>query len=151
MRALLWPLFTRSEWAKTATVLAGRTGEGASLPSALSIGVGSGSHCVGGTTCECAPSASVRFFDVAQLATVVTGKTGENDDLASVRFEGVGSAATAMKGTTGDGAALASDRLFRVGSASNCGGGQDRLRRCSDHCSLGRSGYSLTLCWRERQ
>jgi hypothetical protein len=31
MRALLWRLFARSAWAQQATVLAGKTGEGAAL------------------------------------------------------------------------------------------------------------------------
>jgi hypothetical protein len=48
MRALLWPLFARSEWAQAATVVAGTKNEGAVLASIRSVGVGSASHCVGG-------------------------------------------------------------------------------------------------------
>jgi hypothetical protein len=44
---LLWPLFARSACAQPATVVADTTGEGAALASVLSIGVSSGSHCVG--------------------------------------------------------------------------------------------------------
>jgi hypothetical protein len=45
---LLWPLFARSAWAQTATVVAGTTGEGAALASVRSVSVGSDSHCGGG-------------------------------------------------------------------------------------------------------
>ena len=43
-------------------------------------------------------------------------------------------AATVVAGTTGEGAALASFLLFGVVSASHCGGGLDRLGRCSGLC-----------------
>jgi hypothetical protein len=48
MRALLWPLFTRSSYAQPATVVAGSTGEGVPMSSFRSLGVGSASHCGGG-------------------------------------------------------------------------------------------------------
>ena len=46
--ALLWPLFGRSAWALSATVLAVTTGKGATLASVRFFGVGSSSHCSGG-------------------------------------------------------------------------------------------------------
>jgi hypothetical protein len=42
--ALLWPLFSGSAWAQPATEMAGTKGEGASLVSVRSVGVGSVSH-----------------------------------------------------------------------------------------------------------
>jgi hypothetical protein len=45
VRALLWPLFARSAWAQSATVLAGTTSEAAALASVRLVGVGSTSHC----------------------------------------------------------------------------------------------------------
>jgi hypothetical protein len=48
VRALLWPLLTRSEWAQPATVLAGTTSEGAALDSVRLVDVGSASLCGGG-------------------------------------------------------------------------------------------------------
>jgi hypothetical protein len=48
MRALIWHLYARSAWAQQATVVAIMTGEGATLVSVPSVGVGSASHYVGG-------------------------------------------------------------------------------------------------------
>jgi hypothetical protein len=45
VRALLWPLFSRSAWAQPATVVAGTTGEGASVASDRYFSVGRASHC----------------------------------------------------------------------------------------------------------
>ena len=45
---LLWPLFPRSAWAHTATGVADMTVDVAALTSFRSVGVGSGSHCLGG-------------------------------------------------------------------------------------------------------
>ena len=42
-------------------------------------------------------------------------------------------------------AALDSVRSVGVGSASHCGGGHDRGRRCSGFCSIGRRGLSQPL------
>jgi hypothetical protein len=47
-RALLWPLFAWWARAQPATVVVGTTGEGASLASVPSVGLGSASHCGGG-------------------------------------------------------------------------------------------------------
>jgi hypothetical protein len=53
--------------------------------------------------------------------------------------------------TTGEGAILASVPSVGVGTANHCVGGNDRLKRCSGLCSLGRRGLSQLLCWRARQ
>jgi hypothetical protein len=46
-RLLLWPLFARSAWALTATVVVDTTGEGADLASVSLVDLGSASHCGG--------------------------------------------------------------------------------------------------------
>jgi hypothetical protein len=48
VRALLWPLFARSAWVQPATVVAGKTGEGADQASFRLVVVGSDSHCGSG-------------------------------------------------------------------------------------------------------
>jgi hypothetical protein len=48
VRALLWPLFARTAWSQTATVVADTTVEGAALASVRLVGVGSANHCGGG-------------------------------------------------------------------------------------------------------
>ena len=50
MRALLWPLNSCSAWDQPDTEKASKTGEGTGLDSVRSVGVGSASHCAGGTT-----------------------------------------------------------------------------------------------------
>jgi hypothetical protein len=45
VRAMFWPVFFRSEWDQPATVVEGTKGEGATLASVRSVGVGSASHC----------------------------------------------------------------------------------------------------------
>ena len=42
---LLWPLFSWSEWAQPATLVADKTGEGAAMASDRLDGVGTSSHC----------------------------------------------------------------------------------------------------------
>jgi hypothetical protein len=56
-----------------------------------------------------------------------------------------------MAVTTCEVASLASNRLLGVGSASHCGGGYDRLERCSGLSSLGRRRLRQPQCWRARQ
>jgi hypothetical protein len=60
VRAMIWPLFARSLWSQTATVLADTIGVGAALAPARSVGVGSDSHCVGGHYSEGDAVTSVR-------------------------------------------------------------------------------------------
>jgi hypothetical protein len=48
VKALLWPLFAWSAWAQTATVVAGKRGEGAALASVRLVGMGSARHCGAG-------------------------------------------------------------------------------------------------------
>jgi hypothetical protein len=48
VRALIWFLFVRSSWAQPATVVAGKTVDGANLASEHFVGVGSDNHRVGG-------------------------------------------------------------------------------------------------------
>jgi hypothetical protein len=45
---LLWPLFTCSSWAQPATVVADTSGEGGTLVSVRSVGMGSARNCGGG-------------------------------------------------------------------------------------------------------
>jgi hypothetical protein len=45
LRALLWPLFALSAWARPATVEADTAGKGSDLASVLSVSVVSASHC----------------------------------------------------------------------------------------------------------
>jgi hypothetical protein len=47
VRALLWPRFACWAWTHPATVVAGRTFEGAALASVSLVGVDFESHCVG--------------------------------------------------------------------------------------------------------
>jgi hypothetical protein len=46
LRALLWPLFSWSVWVETDTVVAGTSGEGATLASFRMVDVSSVNHCV---------------------------------------------------------------------------------------------------------
>jgi hypothetical protein len=46
--SLHWPLSARSAWAQPATVVAGKTREGAVLASVRSVGMVSASDCAGG-------------------------------------------------------------------------------------------------------
>jgi hypothetical protein len=48
LRAVIWPLSSRSAWAQPATVVAGTTVEGAALASVRLVGVVSTCHCGGG-------------------------------------------------------------------------------------------------------
>jgi hypothetical protein len=48
VRALLWSLLAWSAKAQIASVVAGKTGEGAALESVRMVGVGSVSHCICG-------------------------------------------------------------------------------------------------------
>jgi hypothetical protein len=52
--ALIRPLFDRSAWAHTATVVAGMRGKGAVLASVSMVGLGSAMNCGEGTKGECA-------------------------------------------------------------------------------------------------
>jgi hypothetical protein len=52
---------------------------------------------------------------------------------------------TDLAGTTAEGGALVSVRLVEVGTACNFVGGNDRRRRCSGLCSIGRRGHSQPL------
>jgi hypothetical protein len=92
LRALLWPLFPRSAWAQTATVVMDTTVECADLAFFLSVGVSSTAHWGVGDDREVAALASVRLVGVAKPANVVAGTRGEGVALASVRSVVVGSA-----------------------------------------------------------
>jgi hypothetical protein len=116
---LLWPLFARSAWAHSATVVDSTTGEGAALAQFARSAWDQSATVVSGTIDWPLFARSAR----AQPATVVAGTTRESNTLASVRSVG-------------------------VGTASLCVGGHDRLRRSYGLCSLGRRGHSQPLSWR---
>ena len=118
MRALLWPLFSRSACAQPDNVVKGTSCEGDDLISVRSVGVVSASQCGCGQerSGRCSGLCSIgrrgarqtllwRAHQVsavlcpmlawsawAQTATVLAGKTGKSAALASVRSVGMGSA-----------------------------------------------------------
>jgi hypothetical protein len=85
VRALLWPLFSWSAWAHSATVLAVTTSEGAFLASVTLVGVGS-------QQLRALLLRMLAWSACTQTATVVAGNTGERAALVSFRMVGVGSA-----------------------------------------------------------
>jgi hypothetical protein len=126
VRALLWPLFARSEWAQPATVVEGTTGEGAAPCSVRLVGVSSESHCCGGTTGD-----ALIWPPIACLAWT--------------------DAATEVASSKDEGAGLASVRSVGVGRARHCGDEQDRRVHCSGLCYFGRRRPSQPLWWRTRR
>jgi hypothetical protein len=149
MRAPSWPLLHLSEWALTASVLAGTTGEVAAWASVRSIGVDSASPCGGGTTGD----------DVSLVSISSVGSDRQWWRARQVRalfwplFDRSSWAQpdTLMEGTTGVGAALASFRSFGVGSDNHCGGGHYSSGRCSGLRTFVRRGLSQPLGRLDRQ
>jgi hypothetical protein len=142
VRGLFLPLFAWSAWAQPATVVAGTSGEGASLATVRSIGVGSASHCGGGHDRREHCSGLYSFHRRRLLRALLW-------PLFALSWWA--QPATVMEGTTGEGAGLDTVRSVVVDSASHCGGGNYRRGRCSGLCSLGRRGHSQLLRWRARQ
>jgi hypothetical protein len=66
--SLLWPLFARSEWEQSATVAAGKTGEGAALAFVLLVVVSSENQCGAITSGVGAALASVLSVGVGQFS-----------------------------------------------------------------------------------
>jgi hypothetical protein len=98
MKAHVWPLLNWPAWAQRATVLYGRTGEGAAL--AL----------VRLSACPCQPL----WWRARQVSSLLWPLLARS---ASAQT------AIVLAETTSEGAALASARLVGVGSANYCGGG----------------------------
>jgi hypothetical protein len=126
VRALIWPVFGRSSWPQSATVVADTTGEGAALASVRLVGVVPDRYC--GFVHEVRALLWPLFLRSAWVQP-----------------------ATVEAVTTGEGAALACLRSVGMGSASHCGGGHDRGGRCSGFYALGRCELSQPLWWRARQ
>ena len=83
MRALIWPLFPRSAWAKAATELAVTIVKDDALASVRLFGVGSTSF--GGTKGECAALNVYHLFGVGSAKHCFGGRTVEGANLAPVR------------------------------------------------------------------
>jgi hypothetical protein len=122
VRALPWPLISRSSWAQPATVVADTRVSGRC--SGLSLLFRRGlSQTLWWRLRDLRPLVWPLFARSAwaQPVTVVASTTGVGAQLASVRSVGVGSASHCGGGHD----SLASVRSVGVGSVGHCGGGHD--------------------------
>ena len=157
MSALLWPMFDRSVRALQATVLAGKSGDGAALASVRSVVVGSASHYCGGLDRRGRCSGLFwlgrhglsqalfsrarnvrgcsRFFSFGrrELSQPLMWRSRQVWTLLwpLILWSAWVQLANLLVVTIGEGASLDSVRLFGVGQVNQCGGRHDRLGHSS--------------------
>jgi hypothetical protein len=129
LRALLSPLFARSAWVQTATVVVGKTDQGAAPASVRLVGVGPASHCGGGHGSSGRRSG---LFSLGRhgLRQPLWWRTRQVKALLRPLFgrSAWAQPASVVTGMSNQVAALSSVRL--VGKDSHCGGRQHRSWRC---------------------